>query len=81
MAEFVYNNSVNRSTGKSPFEVVIGICPRLPIDLSPLPTEAKPSQEAEQFARHKKDAHDEVRQQIAKNNDLQTARRHSKAPC
>eukprot|EP00268_Persea_americana_P063957 TRINITY_DN8359_c0_g3_i3.p1 TRINITY_DN8359_c0_g3~~TRINITY_DN8359_c0_g3_i3.p1 ORF type:complete len:170 (+),score=27.95 TRINITY_DN8359_c0_g3_i3:149-658(+) len=69
MAEFAYNNSIKRSTGRSPFEVVIGIQPRLPIDLSPLPADARPSQEAEQFARHMKDVHDEVRQQTAKSTD------------
>ena len=70
MVEFAYNTSVNRSTGRSPFEVVTSIQPRLPIDLSPLPAEARPSQEAEQFAQHMKDVHDEVRQQIAKSNDI-----------
>lgn len=36
MAEFAYNESVNHSTGISPFEAVIGVCPRLLIDLVPL---------------------------------------------
>ena len=81
MTEFAYNNSLNRSTGRSPFEVVTGIRPRLLIDLSPLPTDTRPSQEAEQFAWHMKDVHDEVRQQIAKSNDtykqhMDTQRRH-----
>ena len=31
--EFAYNNVVNKSTGKSPFEVVHGVVPHLPIDL------------------------------------------------
>ena len=51
MAEFIYNNSVNKPTGRSPFEVVIGVKPRLPIDLSPLPVEARLSQESERFTR------------------------------
>ena len=42
-AEFAYNNSVNRSTGKSPFEIVHGVSPRPPIDLIPLPTDYRPS--------------------------------------
>ena len=67
MAELAYNNSVNR-TERLPFEVVVGIKPRLPIDLIPLPIEA--SQEAEDFARHMKDVHDKVHKLIAKSNEL-----------
>ena len=36
-AKFAYNNSVNRSTGKSPFQIVNGYSPHTPIDLVPLP--------------------------------------------
>eukprot|EP00268_Persea_americana_P027145 TRINITY_DN26622_c0_g1_i3.p1 TRINITY_DN26622_c0_g1~~TRINITY_DN26622_c0_g1_i3.p1 ORF type:complete len:159 (+),score=14.35 TRINITY_DN26622_c0_g1_i3:59-478(+) len=36
MAEFAYNNSINRSTGISPFEAVNGTIPRPPVDLVPL---------------------------------------------
>ncbi|GKA63899.1 putative reverse transcriptase domain-containing protein [Tanacetum coccineum] len=35
-AEFAYNRSVNRTTGKSPFEVVYGRNPITPIDLVPV---------------------------------------------
>lgn len=34
-AEFAYNNSVNRSTGKSTFEIVYGLLPRQPVNLIP----------------------------------------------
>ena len=57
MAEFTYNNLVNRTTGRLPFEAVIGVKLRLPIDLSPLLVEARPSQKFEQFAWHMKDVH------------------------
>ena len=50
MAEFAYNSSVNRSTGHSPFEVVLGANPRKPIDLVVLPSSAHPSVEAEAFS-------------------------------
>ncbi|XP_058068351.1 serine/threonine-protein kinase D6PKL2-like [Magnolia sinica] len=33
IVEFAYNSSVNRSTGLSPFEIVSGYKPRMPIDL------------------------------------------------
>ena len=36
MAKFAYNNSVNRSTGISPFEAITGTKPRLPVNLVPL---------------------------------------------
>ena len=35
-AEFAFNKSTNRTTGKSPFEVVYGKNPLGPLDLSPL---------------------------------------------
>ncbi|CAL8993728.1 unnamed protein product [Prunus brigantina] len=43
VAEFAYNNSVNRSTGKSPFEIVHGFPPRSPVDLVALPVAARAS--------------------------------------
>ena len=49
-AEFAYNNSVNRSTGKSPFEIVHGYKPRKPLDLIPLSIHARISESAESFA-------------------------------
>ena len=52
MAKLAYNNSVNRSTGRSPFEIVTGLLPRKPIDLIPLPIEARPSVEAKAFSKH-----------------------------
>ena len=39
-AKFAYNSSINRSTGKSAFEIVHGYRPRRPIDLIPLPIHA-----------------------------------------
>ena len=76
MAEFAYNNSVNRATWRSPFEVVIGVKPCLPIE-SPLPNEARPSKKAEDFAWHMKDVHDEVCKQIARSNE--SFRQHADA--
>lgn len=61
MAEFAYNNSVNRSTRMSPFQVVTGLRPRLPVDLVPLPIESRPSREAKDFICHTQHVHDEVR--------------------
>lgn len=36
-AEFAHNRAVNRSSGLSPFQVIYGILPRAPVDLSSLP--------------------------------------------
>lgn len=69
MAEFAYNSSVNRSTGRSPFEIVTGLLPRKPIDLVPLPIQARPSAKAEAFSQHIHDIHDEVRRKIAISNE------------
>ena len=49
-AEFAYNNSVNRSIGMSPFEVVHGYKSIKPTDLIPLPQHARVSITAESFA-------------------------------
>ena len=72
MAEFSYNNSVNRSTCISPFEAVTGVRPRLPIDLVPLPLEARPCAKADNFIKHMQQIH-EVRRHIATSNDNYTA--------
>ena len=69
MVEFAYNSSVNRSTGRSSFEIVIGLLPRKPINLVPLPIEARPSVEAEAFSKHIQDLHDDVRRKISLNNE------------
>ena len=49
MAEFAYNNSINRTTRMSPFEIVTGYNPRTPIDLIPLPRDYRSSQYVEAF--------------------------------
>ena len=68
-AEFAYNNSVNRSTGKSPFEIVTGYKPNQPIDLIPLPIHARVSEFAESFAQHVRDLHKEISQKIKLSNE------------
>ena len=44
--EFAYNNSVNRSTSKSPIEIIHGYKPRRSIDIIPLPSHARVSESA-----------------------------------
>jgi hypothetical protein len=67
-AEFAYNNSVNRSTGKSPFQIVYGNSPRNVSELRKLDKGEIRSAEAEDFAEHLKSIHEEVRQHIIKMN-------------
>ena len=40
-AEFAHNHALNRSSGYSPFQVVYGMSPRGPIDLSTLPDQSR----------------------------------------
>ena len=65
MAEFTYNNLINRSTGISPFEAVTGTRPRLPVDFVSLPVEAQPSADADSFIRHMQQVHNYVRRHFS----------------
>ena len=67
-AKFSYNSSVNRTTGKSPFEVVHGLKPKTPIDLIPTPTLHRVSESAESFAKRMHDLHHQISDQINSNN-------------
>ena len=68
-AEFAYNNSINRSTGKSTFEIVHGYKPRKPLDLVPLPTHARISESAESFAQHITSLHYDIVKKLKESND------------
>ena len=69
MVKFTYNSSVNRSIGRIPFECVTSALPRKQVDLVPLPNTAHPSVEADAFAKHIHDIHDEIRRRIAMSNE------------
>ena len=60
-AELAYNNFVNCSTGKSPFQIVNGYSPRTLTDLVPLPPHMRVSEPVENFAKHIYDLHVEIR--------------------
>ena len=60
-AEFAYNNSVNHSTSKSPFQIVTGYSPRTPIDFIPLPPHMCVSELAKNFVKHIHDLYVEIR--------------------
>ena len=67
-AEFAYNNFVNRSTDKSPFQIVYGNSPRTGSELRMLDKGDISSAEVEDVAEHLKTIHEEVRQYIMKMN-------------
>lgn len=69
-AEFAYNSSINRSTGKSPFQVVYGRSPNSVLDLYfvPLPAKGRVSDDAEAFAEHLKQFHEQVRTALERSN-------------
>ena len=67
-AEFTYNNYVNKSTGKSPFQIVYGNSPRTASELRKFDKGEISSVEAEDFVEHLKNIHEDVRQYITKMN-------------
>ena len=61
-AEFAYNTAVNRTTCKSPHEIVYGFRPRQPIDLIPMSDHIRASDSAS----HVHDLHKEVMDKLFK---------------
>ena len=63
--EFAYNNSMNRSTSKTPFEVVSGMKPRRVFDLRDVVLgEEKRSVEGEVFVEYTSSLHKDVKLQL-----------------
>ena len=66
--EFAYNNSISQATGKCPFEVVYGTRPLSPLDLTPSSNQRQYSADGDQRAKEIKKLHEQVREQIQKQN-------------
>ena len=66
--EFAYNNFVNRSTRKTPFEIVIGMHPRGISDLRDVAGEEKRSIVGEEFANFMESLHKEVKLRLEQSN-------------
>ena len=62
--EFAYNDSPNRSTGLSPFNIVYGINPRGVFELRDLGMMEKRSADAEAFAADMKLLHEQVKERL-----------------
>jgi hypothetical protein len=67
-AEFAYNRSSSKTTGKNPFEVVYGCNPKTPLDLVSLPISHSYSGDAYERAKAINDLHEQVRKRIEKQN-------------
>lgn len=68
-AEYAYNDTINRSTGKSPFEVVYGLHPRGICELRELKNGTQGSGYAEDFAQSMKEVHETVRKTLLDNTE------------
>lgn len=64
-AKFAFNNSVTRSIGCTPFEVVYGFRPSTPLDVNSLPLPPRPSKAALEFSNSMRDVHDECKQRLS----------------
>ena len=69
IVEFGYNNYVNHSTSKRPFQIVNVYSPLTPIDFVPLPPHMRVSERTENFVKHMHDLHPESRQKISLSNE------------
>jgi hypothetical protein len=67
-AEFAYNDSVNQSTGKSPFHILYGIQPRGVSELRESEQTTTSSASAEEFAEAMQELHSQVKQKLMKSN-------------
>jgi hypothetical protein len=67
-AKIAYNDFVNRSIEKSPFQVVYGIQPRGISELRDLEQTATSSASAEEFTEAMKELHGQVKQRLENSN-------------
>ncbi|KAI4340889.1 hypothetical protein MLD38_025683 [Melastoma candidum] len=67
-AEFAYNRAPSSTTKCSPFEVVYGLNPIIPVDLMPLPSVKTVNRDAEECAKEMRMHHEKIRVQIVKAN-------------
>nr|KAJ0225433.1 hypothetical protein LSAT_V11C100031580 [Lactuca sativa] len=81
-AEFAYNRSPTYATSHSPFEVVYGVNPYMPLDLIPLPKDELVLKDANDKLKAMMKLHQQVREKIETVNELykHKSNKHRK-PC
>jgi hypothetical protein len=67
-AEFAYNDSPNRSTGQSPFQIVYGMQPRGVSELRDLEKNEFRSAGAEDFAAEMQELHNKIKERLKNSN-------------
>ncbi|KAH0661533.1 hypothetical protein KY284_026464 [Solanum tuberosum] len=76
IVEFSYNRTFHSSTGKTPFEIVYGFNPLIPLDLLPLPTNDFANRDGKKKADMMKKIHEQTRLAIEKKNKEVALRRN-----
>jgi hypothetical protein len=66
--EFAYNDSINRSIGKNPFQIVYGMNPRGVLELRDLVQNEFRSARAEDFATEMQKLDNQIKEQLQNNN-------------
>ena len=66
--DFSYNNFVNRSTSRSPFQIVYGSSPRTTLEIRKMEQGERTSAEAKDFVEHVKNLYKEVHGHITNMN-------------
>ncbi|KAG6710015.1 hypothetical protein I3842_06G161400 [Carya illinoinensis] len=77
-AEFAFNNSINRSTGCAPFEVVYGFRPTTPLDINSLSLPSRPSEAALDFSSYMQNVHEECKRRLTFHTNSYAASANSK---
>jgi hypothetical protein len=62
--KFTYNDSLNKSTGQSPFQIVYGMWPRGVSELKDLEQNEFRSASVEDFAKGMKDLHSQTKERL-----------------
>ena len=66
--EFSFNDSINRSTGKIPFQAVYGLHPKGPLDLMELPSNFKISAQGQELVELIAKVHHQVKETLQKSS-------------